>query len=157
MKKLVIAITLCCLVVSSYLIFFNKNSNRNPASIMIDKVQVIKAIQWKINPTESELLIDVNCDDWSSLEVTLKSEGVAYSGEPSRVVQTALCDDGFYQLWPHDLMNNYEGIQKIGIFNELPPEWALEKIKLFGANGALEISAVEIYRVTGEIFIFESH
>lgn len=160
MKKYGIFITIIGIVSFIGLYLSNKNNSvRSPSSVRIDKEHVISAVHWKIGGTDSEILIDLNCDEWSSMEVTLKSEGVAYSGEPSRVIQTSLCGEpfkGFYQKWPHDLMKDNSGIQKMGFYSELPPEWTLEKIKFFGSQGALEISAIEIYHLTGEIFVFEA-
>lgn len=141
--------------------FWNKNKSfRTPSNVTIDKELIISKISWKTMEKESEMLIDLSCDDWTSMEVTLKSEGIAYSGEPSRVVQASICGDtyrGFHQIWPHDLKSDYEGIQKIGHDSESPPEWTLEKIKFFGDLGTVELSAIEIYRQTGEIFIFEAY
>lgn len=161
MKKYGIVMTVIGIsLFTSYYLWNKSHTRRSPSSLSIDKEQIISSVHWKINDTESEIQIDLNCDDWSSMEVTLKSEGVAYSGEPSRMVQSSLCDDshaGFHQIWPHDLMQDHKGIQKIGFYSEPPPEWTLEKIKLFGSLGAFEVSAVEIFRYTGEIFIFETN
>lgn len=160
MKKYWILFILLRTVCTFSFYLWNQNkSKRSPSSVSVDKELVISAIHWKTGESESEISIDLSCSDWSSMEVTLKSEGVAYSGEPSRVVQSSLCGnsiEGFYQIWPHDLKKNYSGIQKIGFYNESPPEWTLEKVKFFGTLGSLEISAIEIYRQTGEILIFEA-
>lgn len=96
------------------------------------------------------------CEYWSAMEVTIRAEGVAYSGEPSRAVQTSLCvDQGFEQNWPKDLMNNHTNIQKIGHYEEPPPEWAVEKIKLLGPFGTLEVSGVEFFQNQGSLLVFE--
>lgn len=160
MKKYGILVTLLLLVSLVSIYFVNNNkSTRAPSSISSDKEQIISKIRWSIKNHESEFFLDLNCQEWSSLEVTLKSEGVAYSGEPVRVIQTSLCGEsfeGFYQIWPHNLNDTHERIQKISFVDEMPPEWTLEKIKIFGDLGMVEISAVEIYQSTGEIFIFEA-
>lgn len=96
------------------------------------------------------------CEYWSAMEVTIRAEGVAYSGEPSRAVQTSLCvDQGFEQVWPKDLMNDHANIQKVGHYEEPPPEWAVEKIKLLGAFGTLEVSGVEFFQNQGSLLVFE--
>lgn len=162
MKKISLTVFVLSLVSLAGYYFWNNNkiSGRTPSSVEIDRDQIISTVRWDIQENKSEIGVDLSCDNWSSMEVTLKAEGVAYSGEPSRMIQTALCGeygDGFYQVWPHNLMKDYEGIQKIGLYNEPPPEWTLEKIKFFGSLGAVEISGVEIYRRTGEIFIFDAY
>jgi hypothetical protein len=158
-KRVLVSLIIIGCLIGVY--FLNNNTAyRSPSNVNINKEQVISAIRWKINAVDSEILIDLDCEDWSSMEVVLKSEGVAYSGEPSRMVQTSLCGEGyngFYQIWPRNLMPDHEGIQKIGFNEEPPPAWTLEKIKFFGSLGTIEISAVEIYRLTGEIFIFEAY
>lgn len=96
------------------------------------------------------------CEYWSAMEVTIRAEGVAYSGEPSRAIQTSLCvDQGFQQIWPKDLMNDHANIQKVGHYQEPPPEWAVEKIKFLGAFGTLEVSGVEFFHNQGSLLVFE--
>ncbi|MFN9067748.1 MAG: hypothetical protein ACK5V3_11010, partial [Bdellovibrionales bacterium] len=92
------------------------------------------------------------CELWKSVEVTFRSEGIAYSGEPSRVKQVTNCQDfGFTQAWPRQLMQDQEGIQKLGHFEDEPEEWALESFVLMGPHGTLKLSGVEIFRSTGVI------
>lgn len=96
------------------------------------------------------------CEYWSAMEITIRAEGVAYSGEPSRAIQTSLCrDQGFEQIWPKDLMNDHINIQKVGYYEESPPEWAIEKIKLLGPFGTLEVSGVEFFQNQGSLLVFE--
>lgn len=96
------------------------------------------------------------CDYWSAMEVTIRAEGVAYSGEPSRAIQTSECfNQGFEQTWPKDLMNDHVNIQKVGHYEEPPPEWAVEKVKLLGVFGTLEVSGIEFFQNQGSLLVFE--
>lgn len=97
------------------------------------------------------------CELWGSMQVTFRSEGIAYSGEPSRLRQVKVCEDlGFNQEWPRSLMEDHEGIQKVGHFEDEPSEWGLEEVKLMGPHGTLTLSGAEVFQYTGVTFFIET-
>lgn len=121
------------------------------------------ASKLRLSPQEAHVVLDLFveghdlCTLWRSVEVTFRAEGIAYSGEPSRLRQTSECEDlGFTQVWPRELMEDHSGIQKIGHFEDEPDEWGLESIKLMGPHGTLILSGVEIFQSTGIVFIIET-
>jgi hypothetical protein len=141
---------------------------RGPSSLQNENDQLTwkEYISTKIQivPSEDSVLLNLFveghdiCELWKSLEVTFRAEGIAYSGEPSRLRQVSTCLDlGFSQMWPRQLMKDNEGIQKIGHFEDEPDEWGLESFVLMGPHGTLRLSGVEIFRNSGVIFLIQSN
>lgn len=92
------------------------------------------------------------CGSWNTIEVTFRAEGIAYSGEPDRLVQTTQCEDGgFRQEWPQNLMEESGNIERVGVFQEAPESWAIESVKLDGPAGLKVMSGVQIYKQTGKV------
>jgi hypothetical protein len=103
--------------------------------------------------TENGLIIQLSgdddfCNQWSNLDIVFKAEGIAYSGEVDRVVQTTSCDGGqFQQTWVPNLTKTQDSqYQKSGVLSEEPPMWVMEQIILSGAGGRQVISADDIRR-----------
>lgn len=115
-------------------------------------------LQWRLDENEYSLTLFVEaqnlCEIWSSIEITFRAEGIAYSGEPSRVRQVSTCQDfGFSQVWPKNLMEDHAPIRKVGHFEEEPTEWGLESLRLMGEHGTLDISGIEVFQNTGIVLL----
>ncbi len=86
------------------------------------------------------------CDDWSTLRVVFRGEGLAYSGEVDRVMQTADCIDGkFQQNWNKNLTKD-QGAKhhKKGVFVEEPPMWVMEQMSVLSSEGYLYLNTEEV-------------
>lgn len=120
---------------------------------------VLGQLKFNWNETENGIVFRLGskqegiCNLWSSLDIVFRAEGIAYSGEVDRVVQTSSCEEGsFQQTWVPRLME-IEGsqFQKIGYFREEPPEWVLEQIILVGKNGTEIISSDQVVNEYGNL------
>ena len=134
-----------------------KNESEHPSwkEYIASRIQIVS----KEESVDLNLFVEGHdvCELWSSLEVTFRAEGIAYSGEPSRLRQVSTCQDlGFSQKWPRHLMEDQPRIQKLGHFEDEPEEWGLETFVLMGPHGTLRLTGVEIFRITGVVFLIQS-
>jgi hypothetical protein len=133
----------------------NENDHQTWKEYIATKIQIVS----KEETVSLNLYVEGHdiCELWKSVEVTFRAEGIAYSGEPSRLRQVSSCQDlGFTQTWPRQLMVDNVGIQKIGHFEDEPEEWGLESFVLMGPHGTLRLSGVEIFQNTGALFLIQT-
>lgn len=156
--KILILSNLVILILIGYFYFKSPMQNRKIAS---EDQSLIRQddfnLSWK--PTDSGLIIRVKsrngslCDKWKSMEVVFRAEGLAYSGEVDKVVQTTFCEEGrFQQTWVSHLTQVEDSaFQKVGFFGEEPPQWVLEQMTFDGPDGQRNLSSQEIYQQYGSI------
>ena len=103
---------------------------------------------FKVGPNEDSL-----CSKYNSLDIVFRAEGIAYSGEVDRIVQTSPCEENhFQQTWVPNLTQvQGDNFQKTGVFAEEPPRWVMEQIIFDGPNGTKVLSFEQIRQQYGKV------
>ncbi len=161
-KKIILGVNLLVLGMISFVVLTSPKQKRKVASVDTVDTRAIEflnstSVSWQ--ETENGLIFRVSdnegqlCNKWSTLDIVFRAEGIAYSGEVDRVVQSTSCEEGqFQQTWQPNL-TQVEGdhFQKTGIFSEEPPQWVMEQFILEGAAGTQVLSLEEIRQQYGSI------
>lgn len=151
--RVLIIANMMIVAVSVYLVTKVPVQKRGISSVE-EESQFIDQVSLSWQQTNQGLVINLSdnkgsiCHTWSSMDIVFRAEGIAYSGEADRVVQTSLCENGqFQQTWVSHLTEvQGDNYQKIGLFIEEPPQWVLEQIILEGAGGVQILSAQDIHQ-----------
>ena len=161
-KKIILLVNLLVFGIIAYVALTSPKQKRKMASVDVidDRTsEILNSTNISWQETENGLIFRISdsegklCDKWNSLDIVFRAEGIAYSGEVDRVVQTTQCEEGkFQQTWQPNL-TEVEGdtYQKSGIFSEEPPQWVMEQMILDGAAGTQVLSLEEIRQQYGSI------
>ena len=164
-KVFLVLIAVVTLGIVGYFAAKDPNQKRKISSVTDDthaetvRPSVLDSINFTWQNTENGLIMKISdndgklCEKWSSLQVVFKAEGLAYSGEVDRVMQSSSCEEGkFQQTWFPNL-TEVEGQEftKTGVFGEEPPLWIMEQVRLQGAAGEQTLSFDEIRQQYGSV------
>ncbi len=156
-KKILIFGNIIALALFGYFLFKSPTQQRGISSANsmesgADETSILDKANLSWEQTQSGITMKLEgrekniCDEWSTLRVVFRAEGLAYSGEVDRVMQSADCVDGkFQQSWNKNLTQS-EGSEyhKNGVFSEEPPMWVLEQMSVLGPKGYLYLNSEEV-------------
>jgi hypothetical protein len=93
------------------------------------------------------------CDKFTKIDIVFRADGIAYSGEVDRAIQTTLCEEGaFQQTWvPRLTQAQNSNLQKVGVFKEEPNQWVFEQMVLHGNQGPEIVSAAQVLNEYGTL------
>ncbi len=152
-KWLLIFANIVAVAIIGHFLFKSPSQHRGIASVAEKNQSSIldtAKLSWEYNQSGITMKLEGKekniCDDWSNLRVVFKGEGLAYSGEVDRVLQSSNCENGkFLQSWVSHLSNaRGDEYHKSGTFGEEPPMWVLEEMSVLGPQGYLFLNAEEI-------------
>ena len=127
-KKNLLVANLVILALIGFFVFKTPQPSRKISSvdseISSEATSVLNTINLTWEETEYGLLFKLKdndgdlCSKWNSLEIVFRAEGLAYSGEVDRVLQTSACEEGrFQQSWVPNLTEvESSEIKKTGVF-----------------------------------------
>ncbi len=158
-KKLILILSsLTLLIVIGYFTTFKKVQKREISSVDSHE-DAVHSLSLNWQETDRGVIVRITssdgelCENWTSLKVIFKAEGLAYSGEVDRVAQKTGCENNqFQQTWIPNLTEiEGEEFQKLGVFGEEPPLWVMEQILLSGPKGQQVLTSAEIQQLYGSI------
>lgn len=162
-KKILLAANLGIFIVLGYFFFKTPQQLRKISSVETvnesDAVNIFEQtnLTWEETHSGLNIKIDDNdgtlCSKWNNLEIVFRAEGLAYSGEVDRVLQTSQCEEGsFQQSWVSNLTEvESSQMKKIGVFGEEPPQWVMEQIIFTGPAGHKVLSYQDINQQFGSV------
>ena len=162
-KKILLAANIVILSLIGFFVFKTPGPSRKVSSVESDTAAAATSLLNEINltweETEYGLIFKLKdndgdlCNKWNALEIVFRAEGIAYSGEVDRVLQTSACEEGrFQQTWVPNLTQvESSEIKKTGVFGEEPPKWVMEQINLSGPAGHKNLSYQDIKAQYGSV------
>jgi len=156
-------VVVAVLVVAGYFWTRQKRelASADPKAIQLESAQIktgaIQAIEW--TEQGDDVLFQINsqdpefCTKWSQVKVSLTAEGMGVSGEAPGATAVAKCNQGRFQiLWPRQIQNWSDEIQKTGDYIEIPTRFYVSSIELTGSLGEMRISSYEISAIRSQTF-----
>jgi len=152
--------TLAVIIIGTLLFLKQKIQSRGVASVnqedeigteLLDEARLTwQSTSQGLTMTLSNSAGDI-CDRYAEMQVVFKAEGIAYSGEVDRVIQTTQCENRkFQQSWKKNLTQDDDpGLIRQGYFLEEPPQWVVENVKLVGYHGEIKTNAAKIREIYG--------
>jgi hypothetical protein len=158
-KKILLLANLILVGLILLFAFLPRSPKRMISSLENDHDISVDALSMSWHESEVGLVFEVKaenenlCENWATIKVVFRAEGIAYSGEVDRVARTTFCEDNkFQQNWVPNLSQaDSQLYQKQGLMMEEPPNWVVEQVIFDGPGGQKIISAQELVQRYGSI------